>query len=77
MRMKAYLARNDDGSYDLHRIEPHYKNDYDIWVGDTIIDGLCPKLVKQWFGLKKHLRKKTCIRGTFSVSFTPDKKKGG
>ena len=72
MRKKAYLARDEDGGYNLHRIEPCYKSQYGTWVGGFIIGDLCPELVKRWFGLKKHLRKKTCIRGTFSVSFTPD-----
>ena len=80
MKKKVYLARNGDGLYDLFIEKPHLEHNH--WYVDKPLQGqlavnLCDVLAKQWFGLKRHLRKKTCIRGTFSVSFTPDKKKGG
>lgn len=80
MRKKIYLARHDNGNYGLYKIKPtlYNKNYYStIEEKDTIIVSLCEILVKQWFGLKHHLRRNTCICGTFSVSFTPDKLKKG
>ena len=75
MRKKIWLARNYGGNYTLFKTKPFLLcNSY--WCVEKqkneVIASLCPHLVKQWFGLKKHLRRKTYIRGTFSVSFTPD-----
>ena len=78
MKGKIYLTRDCLG-YDLYTSKPVFTGMR--WVeGDEpmsylIASSLCPKLVKSWLGLEKHLRKGTCIRGTFNVSFTPDKKK--
>lgn len=78
MKKKVWLTKDHYG-YDLYKTRPIFNDGYKTWsTGSTvnqsnlIIGSLCPELVEQWFGLKKHLRRETCIRGTFSVSFTPD-----
>ena len=85
MRKKVWLARTCSGDYNIFSNSPELIKKADnwfgghitYWEGKSIVSGLCPDLVKFWFGLKRHLKRKTCIQGTFSVSFTPDKKKGG
>lgn len=79
MKRKVYLARAEDGEYALCPNTPIF-DDGTIWLYQNkgaIIVSLCPKLTKKWFGLKKHLRKRTCVKGTFNVSFVPDKKGKG
>ncbi len=83
MKKKVYLSRDSLG-YDLYKIHPKFMPDEwdcEHWdtlnKSDIILSVLCVRKVKQWFGLKKHLKMNTCISGTLNVSFTPDKPKKG
>ncbi|KKM98523.1 hypothetical protein LCGC14_1157130 [marine sediment metagenome] len=71
MRKKVWLVRQDDGGYSIFVGPKPYLSD--TWYNDcdNIIRNLCKNLVKQWFGLKKHIRIGTCIQGYFNVSFKP------
>ena len=74
MRKKIWLCREFTGSYSIFTgTRPRWSCEF--WYSDNnstnVIRILCKNLVKQWFGLKKHIRIGTCIQGYFNVSFKP------
>ncbi len=79
MRKKVWLIRDSDGDYAICMNKPsNYDVDFLYYTlrPYALVKNLCKDMVKKWFGLKRQLKRSTCIQGYFDVSFTPIKRKG-
>ncbi len=77
MRKKIWLLREAGGLYTICEKKPSLDGGYLLYSTGprAIVKGLCSIEIKKWFGLRRQLKRNTCIQGYFNVSFTPIKKK--
>lgn len=81
MKKRVLLTRdNHCGYYHITTKKPVLCTDKTVNLIETpeediVITSLCDKMVKQWFGLKRNIRRGTSIWGTLEVKFKPEEHK--